>query len=150
MYYTDTDSIHLMTVDIPQLAERYGLEHGRPLIGKDLGQFHTDFPNHPETGNPTTSRRFIGVGKKAYVDELIDRSTGSLCYHMRLKGIPNSVIQATADREFEGDVIALYERLYAGLPVSFDLLEGRVSFMLNPDLTYTTRQEFSRQVRFSK
>ena len=150
VFYTDTDSIHLRTNDIPHLAEMYARFHGRELIGKSLGQFHTDFPNHPLTGNPTSSRRFIGVGKKAYVDELIDRTTGAVCYHMRLKGIPNRIIQATADRDFNGDVIALYECLYAGLPVAFDLLEGRVSFMLNPDLTYTTRSEFTRTVRFSK
>lgn len=148
VYYTDTDSIHLDSDQIERLAAQYREIHGRELIGKRMGQFHTDFPNHPETGNPTTSRRFIGVGKKAYVDELIDRVTGKLAYHTRLKGIPSTVIQKTAEREYGGDVMRLYEDLYDGKMVSFDLLDGRISFALNNDLTYVTRTDFTRTVHF--
>lgn len=148
VYYTDTDSIHLRSSDIDRLACLFSEQYGRDLIGKQLGQFHTDFPNHPVTGNPTTSRRFIGVGKKAYIDELIDPQTGEITHHMRLKGIPNNVIQHTADRQFGGDPVALYEELLAGRPVTFDLLCGRVSFALNNDYTYVTRKEFTRTVRF--
>lgn len=148
VYYTDTDSIHLDSDQIERLAAQYREIHGRELIGKKMGQFHTDFPNHPETGNPTTSRRFIGVGKKAYVDELIDRVTGKLAYHTRLKGIPSTVIQKTAEREYGGDVMRLYEDLYDGKMVSFDLLDGRISFALNNDLTYVTRTDFTRTVHF--
>lgn len=148
VYYTDTDSIHLRSEAIPRLAAAFEEKYGRELIGKKLGQFHTDFPNHPVTGNPTTSRRFIGVGKKAYVDELVDPTTGAITYHMRLKGIPQDTIVKTADALFEGDIIKLYEHLYKGNSVPFDLLNGRVSFALNSDLTYSTRDKFERIVRF--
>ena len=147
VYYTDTDSIHLDNVNITRLANAYREEYGRELIGKNMGQFHTDFPNHPSTGLPTMSRRFIGVGKKAYVDELID-PTGEICYHTRLKGIPSATIMKTADKDYNGDVIGLYKDLYDGKAVYFDLLDGRVSFVLNNNLSYVTRTEFSRTVRF--
>lgn len=150
VYYTDTDSIHLNSCEIPRLAEQYRTLYGRELIGKRMGQFHTDFPNHPQTGNPTTSRRFIGVGKKAYVDELIDPLTGAVTYHTRLKGIPSTTIAKAAERYYGGDVMALYEDLYAGKSVTFDLLDGRVSFALNNDLTYVTRKDFTRTVQFTQ
>lgn len=150
IYYTDTDSVHLNSCEIPRLAEQYRALYGRELIGKRMGQFHTDFPNHPETRNPTTSRRFIGVGKKAYVDELVDQLTGAIAYHTRLKGIPSTTITKAAEKDYGGNVMALYEDLYAGKSVTFDLLDGRVSFALNNDLTYVTRKDFTRTVQFTQ
>lgn len=148
IYYTDTDSIHIDNGSIETLAIIFRETHGRELIGKSLGQFHTDFPPHPTTKNPTISQRFIGVGKKAYIDELIDPQTGRLAYHMRLKGIPNNVIVAAANEQFEGDVVALYEHLYAGKPVTFNLLTDRVSFAINENFAYVTRSEFTRTTCF--
>lgn len=148
IYYTDTDSIHIDSDSIERLAAIFREKYGRELIGTNLGQFHTDFPPHPATKNPTTSRRFIGVGKKAYIDELIDPQTGRLAYHMRLKGIPNNVITAAADEQFGGDVVALYEHLYAGKSVTFNLLTDRVSFAINENFAYVTRTEFTRTTRF--
>lgn len=148
IYYTDTDSIHIDSDSIERLATIYRELYGRELIGSDMGQFHTDFPPHPVTKNPTWSRRFIGVGKKAYIDELFDPQTGQTAYHMRLKGIPNNVITAAANDQFDGNVIALYEHLYAGKPVTFNLLSDRVSFAINENFAYVTRTEFTRTTCF--
>lgn len=147
IYYTDTDSMHLPTGSIPQLEQEFRAKYDRELIGEELGQFHTDFPSNPMTKLPTTSTHFIGVGKKTYVDKLVDPQ-GNVSYFTRMKGVPNHVIFKTAEEEFGNDPLALYKTLYDGNPVTFDLLRNRVSFQLNRDLTYTTRREFKRRVKF--
>ena len=65
-----------------------------------------------------------------------------------MKGIPNNVITAAADEQFGGDVVALYEHLYAGKSVTFNLLTDRVSFAINENFAYVTRTEFTRTTRF--
>lgn len=148
IFYTDTDSVHLRDDDIKPLAEEFKRRFGRELIGKDLGQFHTDFPNHPETGEPSMSRCFIGVGKKCYIDEL-ETPSGAIFHHIRLKGIPEATIREHANQCHGGDLMSLYQSLYMGKAEEFDLLAGgRVSFQRGPDLEYTSRKEFRRRVKF--
>ena len=43
VYYQDTDSLHLHEKDVPVLAKLYQEKYNRELIGKALGQFHSDF-----------------------------------------------------------------------------------------------------------
>lgn len=43
IYYQDTDSIHIEYSKIPLLAEKFKEKFNRELIGKQLGQFHSDF-----------------------------------------------------------------------------------------------------------
>ena len=44
IYYQDTDSIHLKMKDLPTLVKRYEIDFNRVLIGNELCQFHSDFP----------------------------------------------------------------------------------------------------------
>ena len=44
VYYQDTDSLHLYEDDLPLLALKFKEKYGRELIGKALGQFHSDLP----------------------------------------------------------------------------------------------------------
>lgn len=147
IYYTDTDSMHLPTDAIPRLQEAFLAKYTRELIGEDMGQFHTDFPPDCKTKLPTTSQHFIGVGKKCYIDKLVDPE-GHVSYLARLKGVPNSIIFKTAHDDFNNDPMELYRALYNGEPVVFDLLQDRVSFQLNRNFTYTSRKTFTRQVNF--
>lgn len=148
IFYTDTDSVHLRNEDIAPLSDEFHRRFGRELIGKDMGQFHTDFPNHPETGEPSTSRCFIGVGKKCYIDEL-ETPSGAIFHHIRLKGIPENTIREHANVHYGGDLMSLYQNLYSGQAEEFDLLSnGRVSFQRGPNLEYTSRAEFRRRVKF--
>ena len=147
VYYTDTDSMHLPADALPRLEAEFRERYGRELVGKAMGQFHTDFPDDPVSGLPTRSVRFIGVGKKAYIDKLED-AQGNVSYHMRMKGIPGDVIRAHADEHYGGDPIALYRALHDGVPATFNLLHNRVSFQLNRDMTYTSRSQFTRTVNF--
>lgn len=147
IYYTDTDSMHLAAEDIEPLAQAFKERYNRELIGNCMGQFHTDFPNHPVTKEPTCSRLFIGVGKKCYLDEL-ETPSGAVTYHLRLKGVPEASIREAASRQFAGSLVALYEHMRKGHPVTFNLLVGRTSFKLGNDMTYTTREQFERCIVF--
>ena len=42
-YYQVTDSIHMDEDKVQPLAELYEKKYNKPLIGKQLGQFHSDF-----------------------------------------------------------------------------------------------------------
>ena len=43
MYITDTDSIHIDTKCVPILGDKFREKYNSELIGKQMGQFHTDF-----------------------------------------------------------------------------------------------------------
>ena len=43
IFYQDTDSMHLRDNDIEKLQQIYNEKYGKELIGKNMGQFHSDF-----------------------------------------------------------------------------------------------------------
>ena len=88
------------------------------MIGKNLGQFHSDFnlsedyvikyvnkkyntiyheklyiPDNLLKDLPDIvgAQRFIALGKKCYIDELL-LTNNEVDYHIRMKGIPNNSI----------------------------------------------------------
>ena len=105
IYYQDTDSMHIESDDLPRLAEAFKQKYTRELIGKDLGQFHNDFPTingHNEV--PVAIESFF-LMKKMYVDKLQD-STGEIDYMIRGKGLTTkSIIHAA--KKFDNDIIKL-------------------------------------------
>ena len=72
VYYQDTDSIHIEYKNIPELAKEFKKKYNRDLIGKGLGQFHSDFePCKIKNGSKpeiTLSKLLIINGKKNYID----------------------------------------------------------------------------------
>lgn len=153
IYYTDTDSIHIDRSSIEPLSNYYRQRFGRELIGKNLGQFHSDFPDSP-SGEMYISRYFIGVGKKAYLDVLVD-SKGNVTHHARLKGIPEQAILNEARSRNATNYLAglynLYADLYNGVPQTFNLIyDGAVRFVRDPNLAYRCRDDFKRRVIFEK
>ena len=48
IFYQDTDSMHISHTDIASLSELFQSKYHRQLIGKDMGQFHTDFSLNDE------------------------------------------------------------------------------------------------------
>lgn len=153
IYYTDTDSIHIDRASIEPLSVYFRQRFGRELIGKDLGQFHSDFPDSP-SGEMYISRYFVGVGKKAYLDILVD-SQGNKTYHARLKGIPEQALLNEARARKPDNYLAglynLYADLYNSKPQTFNLLyEGAVRFVRDANLAYRCRDDFKRRVIFEK
>ena len=151
IFYQDTDSMHMFENDIKELSETYKNEYKRDLVGKSLGQFHDDF-SLKGCDKPYSSM-FIGLGKKCYLDKLNGTTKDNKKisgFHLRCKGVPNSTLNYEAETQFNGDVVKMYEQLYAGEAINFDLLQGgnRVRFKKYNNLSIGSIQEFKRKLKF--
>jgi hypothetical protein len=98
IFYQDTDSGHYYKKDIAQLRQIYNKKYNRELIGKNLGQFHSDFAEI-DKGIESIAAKSIFVGKKSYIDMLTNEK-GSVAFHCRLKGVKQDVIAITANEIF--------------------------------------------------
>lgn len=125
IYYTDTDSVHMKVEDIPKLAEKYKEKYGRELIGKQLGQFHSDFESKKIKGK-IWSEKFICLGKKCYLDKLVNKE-GDVDYHARFKGAHVKNILAYC-RDEHMTIEEFYTLLYNGETQAIDLCNGKVRF----------------------
>ena len=151
IYYQDTDSMHLQDKDISVLSSRFKEIYGRDLIGKNFGQFHSDFDI--KGAKNVYSRRAIFLGKKTYADELVGEDADGnevIDYHIRLKGIPNAVIHYTAEKMGFQNVFELYQHLAQHKEIAFDLTcDGeKANFKFNKDYTINTLSIFTRVVKF--
>ncbi|EAX73803.1 hypothetical protein TVAG_111730, partial [Trichomonas vaginalis G3] len=95
IFYSDTDSMHLYNEDIPRLAEEFEKRYGRVLIGKNLGQFHSDFAEITP-GKQSLAYKSIFCGKKTYID-LLTNDLNEVAFHCRMKGVKQDVIALTAN-----------------------------------------------------
>lgn len=99
------------------------------------------------------ANRSIFLGKKCYIDELYgtDEKTGEqkIDYHIRMKGVPNSTIKHTA-KNMGLTVYQLYEKLYEGDAIKFDLTEGgaKANFKINKNGSINTLAFFERVIKF--
>lgn len=150
--YTDTDSLHIGYNDVSILEKEFENKYNRPLTGKKLGQFHIDFELKGAIGEVHADRS-IFLGKKCYIDRLIgvDKNGDKITdYHIRMKGIPNSTLRYTANKKYDGDLIKMYEDLYNGKKVSFDLLEGgkKDNFEFTENYSVCYSKNFRRDLKF--
>lgn len=125
IYYTDCDSIHMLQKDVKTLGDRFREKYGRELIGKYMGQFHTDFDSQKIKG-PVWSKKFIGLGKKAYLD-ILTNEKGEEDYHIRFKGAHSSNI-INHCKATNMSVEDFYMKLYNGTTLTLDLCDGKVRF----------------------
>jgi hypothetical protein len=101
---------------------------------KYMGQFHNDFDLDgvaKKYEHLTRSLKFIGLGKKCYIDMLegFDKDKKSVYgFHIRMKGVSNDAIKYKASRIAEINNIplrealeTLYKRLFDGEDITFDL-----------------------------
>ena len=106
--YTDTDSLkypyHLRETVEKTFDELFESSMGRPLIGKELGQFHSDFELvDPESGKTFDSDTVhsifsIVVGRKLYLHVLTSVGTGVYGYKLSCKGFPKEAVLHYARR----------------------------------------------------
>jgi hypothetical protein len=154
IYYQDTDSMHLQNKDIETLAMNYKKKYQRDLIGKNMGQFHSDF--ELEGCKNVVATKSIFLGKKCYIDQLegIDESGNKkIGFHIRMKGIPEKCIQYVVNNNKKYKTpMDLYTDLFKGNPVRFDLTNGgqKANFKFNKDYTIDTIQTgfFDRVIKF--
>jgi len=152
IYYQDTDSMHLEEKDIENLSDKFQEKYERTLIGKSLGQFHSDF-NFKGCKNIYASRS-IFLGKKCYIDELKgeDEITGETKtdYHIRMKGIPNACVLYTSKKNGYKTPFDMYEDLFKGKMISFDLTNdgSKCNFKFNKNYSVNTLSIFNRKISF--
>ena len=161
IYYQDTDSMHVEEEYIPILAEEFKNKYGRDLIGKALGQFHSDFSMDYEDDN-WEKKSFddvhavdsIFLGKKSYIDRLrgTNSKTGEVeeSYHIRMKGIPSSCIWYTTGKLGYDNPFQMYEDLAKGVSVEFDLTQQgtKANFKQEKDFSIKTLSIFKRNLKF--
>jgi len=114
----------------------------------------------------------IFVMKKGYIDRL--ESEEGIGYHCRMKGVPTDVVVMTANERYSecvrcvvgddglvyvsgegapkgegvGSVEKLYEDLYNGAEIEFDLAKSsRPSFDMRNDFSVETRRKFVRKIK---
>ena len=110
-----------------------------------MGQFHSDFdPINGHKECPWAIESFF-IGKKLYIDKLTD-SSGDIGFHVRGKGLTQRSIWAKANELYNGDIMRLYEALFNGDEVEFDLTAGQPSFEMRPDYTVHSRETFKRVI----
>jgi hypothetical protein len=145
IYYQDTDSMHMNESDIATLSDAFEKKYGRCLIGSDMQQFHSDF-SPIKDGLECWSKRLITLGKKCYLDVLEDKM-GNHGYHIRMKGIPQPVIENYCHNEAI-NLEQLYLRLYDGEEITFNLLDGSLGFRKSKVYEQYTPKEFTRRICF--
>jgi hypothetical protein len=154
IYYQDTDSIHINDEDIVKLKDIYESKYNRQLIGKNMGQFHSDFKMEVKGKdiNNIVSTGLIMLGKKSYIDRLRgEDKEGNYYYdyHIRLKGINEDAIKLKIKQDYK-DAFELYEDLYKGEKINFDLTaEGsKCCFEFGKSYNIITKTSFKREVCF--
>ena len=150
IYYQDTDSMHIRNINIKKLSNAYKSLYNRDLIGKNMGQFHTDFSSKILDKETIYAKRSIFLGKKCYIDELTDKKGKIIDYHIRMKGISEDSIKYHAYLDFKNDPYLLFEYLYEGNEYTFDLTCNNLkccfeSVNMN---TIRSREAFNRKIRF--
>lgn len=141
IYYQDTDSMHIQKNKINDLANEYFKRFGRELIGKNLGQFHNDFDEVADG----YSYKSVFVGKKMYVD-LLRNDKGETGIHYRMKGVNLDCVKLYAE-EHNLTVFDVYNKLFNGETLTFDLLKAKPCFKMNDNQTVTNQLDFKRSIK---
>jgi hypothetical protein len=148
--YTDTDSCHASELAIAHLASEYRRRYDKDILGEELGQFSTDFDkiknsDGVEGGTPSAIRTIV-LGKKAYLDILMDER-GETHTHFRMKAIPGDVMKLHAAKEAVA-VVDLYDQMYKGRRIDFEMTEGSLCFRVRKDHSIHTLTSSTRSVAF--
>ena len=170
VYYQDTDSIHIDYVNIPKLSEEFKRKYNRDLIGKGLGQFHSDFePCKIKNGSkPDVTLALLTIinGKKNYIDvkfnpacyfENFDKDKDyNICldkkYHEELDvedivknyHIRNKGINksgvVSTSEELGVNCPELYLKIFNNERIKFNLSKARPSFQFTKTLTVVSKE----------
>ena len=151
IYYQDTDSMHIEDRHIEPLSKLYEKKYGRTLIGKNMGQFHSDFSSDKIKENIIAVKSLF-LGKKCYIDVLEGEDENGIVvqdYHMRMKGVNDIAIKYYCLTN-NINPYELYKKLYEGNKIKLDLTAGgnKCSFEFNKNYTITSNSAFIREISF--
>lgn len=114
IFYQDTDSMHIENDKIDDLAIAFKEKYDRELVGKSMGQFHSDFEFAGLEAKHSVE--LLALGKKTYIDivECVDVD-GRIKYenHYRFKGVPQKAIIEKA-KDLDISILQLYKNLKYG------------------------------------
>jgi len=148
IYYQDTDSLHIHTEEVKILSDLFREKYNRELIGKNMGQFHTDFDSEILKGSMSAVES-IFLGKKCYIDKLKGDEEGVYDYHIRMKGVSGDAIK---DYAFENkkNLMEVYNDLHEGKEIVFDLCCGgkKLSFDFKYNMEIVSKKLFERKIGF--
>jgi hypothetical protein len=165
--YQDTDSFRLNSENIGLLAHLFKGFYGRDLIGKRLGQLHSDYPEISK-GVETYGVKGWYCGKKSYMDK-VSNDQGDIAFVVRCKGIIQDVIAITSNQLYpkldpveyrnglfyprygigKTSIEAVFDDLYNGKAVGFDLcLSTKPCFDQHSNYSIETKSSFIRKIRF--
>lgn len=167
IYYQDTDSMHLPDKDIELLSNEFKKKYNRELIGKNLGQFHSDFNFEVKKNGVKVdlknivSTELIVLGKKCYIDKLRGEDIEGnyyFDYHIRLKGVNKDGIDfllnncKVDNKLIYNDYMEIYKDLYNDKKIEFDLTAGgnKACFQFDNRYNISTKEEFKRLLYFGK
>lgn len=154
IYYQDTDSMHIdarklesrdMKTGVELLAQEFKVRYERELVGKGLGQFHSDFDY--KSDEPPISVESVYLGKKSYCDKIrvINDGEEEFLFHSRMKGIPGTCLE-NESKKYD-NMINMYDHLLDGDEIDFDLLSACM-FKFENNFTTTNNKEFKRRIKF--
>jgi len=151
IYYQDTDSMHINYSEVEKLEKLFYNKYNRALNGKEMGQFHIDFKLKGSDAE-IYAKRSLFLGKKCYIDELeCINKDGKIIngYHIRMKGISTQSILYKCE-ELKISPFELYEKLYKGDKITFDLTAGgnKCCFEFMKLNKVSTKSDFYREISF--
>ena len=153
IYYTDTDSLHCNTDDLNTIENEYFNKYGKDLLGRQLGQFHTDFKLRGSVGEIYATRS-IYLGKKSYMnilESINDKGEIITGIKFRMKGIVDVALQHHANIHYNGDLFKLYEELAKGISMTITLNPKNVKVMFeykNNAINTRADGSFTRTIKF--
>jgi hypothetical protein len=151
MYYQDTDSFFVKQSGLDKLEKAFEEQYERKLIGKDMGQFHSDFSSRDGRSDVVGAPECLFLRKKLYCCRL-KMKDGSMNISFRAKGTTHEAIESEARRRYpemkiEDAIFALYKDMYDGKAVEGNLYEGKTQMKLHSDFSVETLDYFNRRLR---
>ena len=143
IFYQDTDSMHIEKSRLKDLENEYFKRFGCELVGKDMGQFHSDFDELEDSW----AYQSIFNGKKCYIDMLID-DKGNKAIHKRAKGITLTTLDKMAADNYNNDLFAIYDDMFNEKTLTFDLKTVRACFKNDKSRQVSTCPTFARKLTF--
>ena len=111
-----------------------------------MTQFHCDFDSFDGAIGNVYSRKLIALGKKSYLDILVDE-VGNEGYHVRMRGVPKQCIINYCKKN-NLTLEQLYDKMYNGESITFDLLDGSNAFKKTKSYQQINLPNFKRIMKF--
>ena len=131
---------------ILEFQKAFEEKYHRPLKGTNLGQFHSDFTSFNGREDVQCAVESLFLMKKMYIDKLL-LSDNTYDYMFRGKGLTVKSILNLAKDKYNNDLMTLYNDLYNGKKLTFDLAKGQTCFKMTKDLAVANLSSFPRKIK---